>query len=260
MTCKICGNESRQIFSKKILHKYEVNYYQCGNCFFIQTDTPFWLDEAYNSAINFTDVGLISRNNIYVEQITAFLRFSKFDRNKKYLDYGAGYGLFVRMMRDNGVNFYWADEYCENLFAKKFAATDLPLQEQQFELITSFEVFEHLPDPMQEITKILALTDSILFSTELTKEAIEEIENWWYIAPEHGQHIAFYSKKTLEYICKQFDLNLYSRKNLHLLTRRKVNKVLFYTSNIFKIAKIYNAIFPPPSLLQLDYNFYMKSK
>jgi len=32
-----------------------------------------------------------------------------------FLDYAAGYGLFVRLMRDAGYNFRWSDLYCQNL-------------------------------------------------------------------------------------------------------------------------------------------------
>jgi len=35
-----------------------------------------------------------------------------------FLDYAAGYGLFVRLMRDAGYNFRWSDLYCQNLFVR----------------------------------------------------------------------------------------------------------------------------------------------
>ncbi len=33
-------------------------------------------------------------------------------------------------------------------------------------------------------------------------------ENWWYWVFETGQHISFFSKKTLEYMASQIDMNL----------------------------------------------------
>lgn len=47
MTCKICGSETSQKFKAKILVKYDINYYHCENCGFLQTEEPFWLEEAY---------------------------------------------------------------------------------------------------------------------------------------------------------------------------------------------------------------------
>ncbi len=261
MNCKICNNPANIIFTKKVLHKYDVQYHQCGTCYFIQTDDPFWLDEAYNSAINSSDIGLISRNLVFTEEVTMLFRLSGFDANKKYLDYGAGYGMFVRMMRDNGYNFYWSDDYCDNMYTRKFIANELPVNEQKFEIVTEFEVFEHLPDPIKEIEKILNCSDSILFSTELTKgNNTEEINNWWYIAPEHGQHVAFYNKKTLQYLANKFGLNLYTRKNLHFLTKKKIANWKYVLATTFKIAKIYNTIRLPDSLLESDYKLYLKDQ
>ena len=260
MNCKICGHNTQVLFSKKILYKYDVQYHQCDNCLFIQTDDPYWLDESYNSAINSSDIGLISRNLVFTEEVTALYRLSGLDSNKKYLDYGGGYGMFVRMMRDNGYNFYWSDEYCENIYAKMFEANDLPEKEQKFEVVSAFEVFEHLPDPLKEIEKMLAYSDSILFSTELSKGSTQEIENWWYIAPTHGQHVAFYNRKTLEYLAGKFGLNLYTRKNLHFLTKKKISGWKYKLATTFKLAKIYNTVSLPGSLLQSDFELYLNSK
>ncbi len=51
--------------------------------------------------------------------------------------------MFVRLMRDNGFDFYRSDRQCENLFAKGFEAS-LDVS-PSYELLTAFEVFEHLP-------------------------------------------------------------------------------------------------------------------
>jgi len=260
MRCNICETNTEVIFTKRILNKYDVKYYQCANCRFIQTETPYWLDEAYGSAINFSDIGLLYRNKIFVENVTALFGLSKFEKNKKYLDYGGGYGIFVRMMRDNGYNFYWDDEYCKNMYAELFLAKSLPEKEQQYEVVTAFEVFEHLVNPMEEIQKMLKLTDSILFSTELTTLPINELQNWWYIGENHGQHVSLYNRKTLEYICNKFGLNLYSRKNLHFITKKKMNGFLFNVAFTYKLARLYNTFASPKTLLESDFKLYMQQK
>jgi 2-polyprenyl-3-methyl-5-hydroxy-6-metoxy-1,4-benzoquinol methylase len=258
MACKICNGEQTHLFVKKVLRKYDVGYYQCKNCNFIQTDEPFWLPEAYESAINHEDIGTSSRSVICTESLTALFSLCGFDRNKKYLDYGAGYGLLVRMMRDNGVNFYWYDEYCKNIFASKFSLSDLRKGDHNFEVVTAFEVFEHLQDPLSEIEKMLALSDSILFSTNLVNLARTPIEKWWYVSPHHGQHIAFYDIKTLKFLAAKYNLNLYSYKNMHFLTKKKISKLLFTYSCIYRAARLYNTIRPPKSLIASDVEFYLK--
>jgi hypothetical protein len=36
-----------------------------------------------------------------------------------------------------------------------------------------------------------------MFSTLLVPEPAPKLEDWWYYGLEHGQHIAFYTRKSL---------------------------------------------------------------
>ena len=178
---------------------------------------------------------------------------SGFDFDRKFIDYGGGYGIFVRLMRDVGLDFYWHDTHCQNLFAQQFEADF----NRNYHLLTAFEIFEHLRDPIQELDKMLKISDNILFSTELLPEKkIPAPEEWWYYGLEHGQHISFYSKKTLEYIAAKYNLNFYSNnKEMHFLTKKKIDS--YYMMLIFKKSKILSRLIDetirPKSLLQNDF-------
>ena len=100
--------------------------------------------------------------NEYLVPIVSTIIELFYQRATKFIDYGGGYGLFVRMMRDRGFDFYRQDIYCENLFAKHFDLSDLP-GTSKFDMLTAFEVFEHLQDPISEIGKMLSYFDTILF-------------------------------------------------------------------------------------------------
>jgi 2-polyprenyl-3-methyl-5-hydroxy-6-metoxy-1,4-benzoquinol methylase len=219
--CEICGFDSKPIFTAKVLNKYDVLYFQCDSCHFIQTETPYWLPESYDNAITQLDLGYVMRN-LYFQKIVTDIINKLFDKNGRFLDYGGGYGLFVRLMRDTGYNFFRQDSYCENIFAKYFDVENVE-QKKDFELLSCFEVFEHLPHPMEEIEKMFQYSKSILFSTTLQPSTpVNSAEDWYYIAPELGQHIAFYTEKSLSAIARKYGLNLYSDgKNLHLLTDKK---------------------------------------
>lgn len=219
--CKICSETSDFLFESNILNKYPVSYFCCTACNFIQTEEPYWLEEANNSAITSLDIGLVSRNlefSIITEQIIK----DHFNSYEKFIDYGGGYGLFVRLMRDKGFDFYRQDYFCENIFAKHFDITDIN-GEQKFELLTAFEVFEHLNDPLAEIKKMFSYSDSILFSTILQpSENISSPDQWWYFIPETGQHISLYSLASLEIVAQKNNCFLYTNKhNLHLLSPKK---------------------------------------
>jgi 2-polyprenyl-3-methyl-5-hydroxy-6-metoxy-1,4-benzoquinol methylase len=226
MECKICKHQTNEIFKADVLLKYKVAYHQCSYCQFIQTDETYWLGEAYKEAISSLDIGYLTRNILYSE-ITANLLQQFYKSNEPCLDYGGGYGMFVRLMRDKGFHFYRQDLYCENLFAKYLDITELGSSTpQKFELVTAFEVFEHLENPLAEIEQMFGYSNSILFSTELQPDMkFTTAADWWYFVPESGQHIALFSKESLKEICSIFNCNLYSNGNtLHLLTRRSFKK------------------------------------
>lgn len=220
MKCKICDSNTEKIFEKIILQKFKSGYHKCINCSFVQTDEPIWLEEAYQSAITSLDIGMISRNNTLKTESTAIID-SCFPEAKIFLDFAGGYGIFVRLMRDSGFNFYRQDDYCQNIFSKNFDLKDI--QTNKFDVVTAFEVLEHFENPIKEIEKIFNFSDSVIFSTEIAPETNIEIENWWYIAQETGQHIAFYSKKSMEIIAKKFNKNYYCRNQyIHVFTSKKL--------------------------------------
>lgn len=216
MQCKICGSETRLAFKANILGKYEAGYHRCTGCGFTQTDEPFWLQESYASAINEIDLGPVNRavgGAAFIEGII----LSSFDPAGRFLDYGVGYGVLVRLMRDRGFDFYWRDPYCQNLFAKHFVARS----GDRFDLLTAFEVFEHLTDPMAEVEQMLGMADNLLFSTLLVPRKVTP--DWWYFGPEHGQHVAFYTIAALEVVARRFGLHLASDGGgMHLLSRKRV--------------------------------------
>ena len=235
VNCKLCDSESVFRFKRTLLGSHEVSYYQCQRCDFLQTETPHWLEEAYSNAIAKLDVGLVHRNLTYAPLVSDMIA-RYFDADGSFLDYGGGYGLFVRIMRDRGLDFRLFDQYCENLFARGFELAECGPYDQ-FELMTTFEVFEHLVRPLDEIEKMLSFTDSILFSTELSDG--KQLDDWWYLTPESGQHISFYSKKSLKHIAEHFKLNLYSNDaDFHLLTKKLLPDDLFEVKQTYVQKKI----------------------
>ncbi|MFD1466653.1 class I SAM-dependent methyltransferase [Hymenobacter caeli] len=237
------------------MKKFDVKYYRCSNCEFIQTEEPYWLEESYTSAITSLDIGLIGRNLKYQPIVEVLIKMF-FKTDKKYVDYGGGYGMFVRMMRDKGFNFFRQDTYCENIFAKDFDVSSYnSTDSDSFELLTAFEVFEHLVNPIEELEKMLSYSSNIFFSTTLYPNN-QDLLKWWYLIPETGQHVSLYSNKTLQYIAKKFDLHLYSVNIYdHLLTKKKLSWTAY--SMIYK--ERFRIFFnkykkSPESLLQADFN------
>jgi len=250
-SCNICNQNTTFLFSRNVLKKYKVNYFKCNICGFIQTEDIFWLNEAYSEAITNQDIGLISRNLNYTKITKVLIKILNIDKEANFLDYGGGYGMFVRQMRDFGYNFLRYDIYCENLFAKNYDGN----LKHHYNIITSFEVFEHLVSPYDTIKDLLNITDTLFFSTELQPKNPNEIENWWYIMEETGQHISLFSLQSLKFIAEENKCFYYTnKKNLHIFSKKKISKlkVLFIMNKYYrKIADL--LIANKPSLLMADY-------
>lgn len=202
-----------------ILDKFEAGYWECTTCGYLQTDEPHWLDEAYGRSINASDTGLVERN-LVLSRFASSLFGTLFDRGGKYLDYAGGWGLFVRIMRDIGFDFYWADKYSDNLMACGFEGKT---KDAWYEAVTAFEVFEHFVDPADELLKLSALSDTILLSTELYGDSPPNPMDWDYYGLSHGQHIGFFGLRTLRYIAATGGWRLWTNgRNIHLLTKRSL--------------------------------------
>ncbi|CAM3957812.1 MULTISPECIES: class I SAM-dependent methyltransferase [Flavobacterium] len=246
--CKICNSKIEKIFTTKILYKYDVDYFRCINCKFVQTEQPYWLEESYANPMNLTDTGIMLRNNRSSKIVTSIILLF-FKKEYNFIDYAGGYGVFTRLMRDIGFNFHWNDPYTKNLLSRGFEQKE----SIKYDVVTSFESFEHFEEPLTEIEKIFSISKNVIFSTELIPDNSPNPETWWYYGREHGQHIALYSRKSMEFLAKKYDVNYYNLNNLHFFTTKKIN-ILSSMFLRFKYAKhiLYILSFP----LQL----FLKSK
>jgi hypothetical protein len=215
----------RIAFRHSLMRRYDVQYFQCNDCGFLQTEHPYWLAEAYSSAIATADTGILQRN-LYLSNVAAIVFWRMFRGRGKYLDAAGGYGIFTRLMRDVGFDYYWSDPYAQNLVARGFegGADDGP-----YVAVSAFEVLEHLPDPVAFLSELMTSTSArtFLISTELFTGDYPSPENWWYYSFDTGQHISFFRRSTLALIGRKLGLSLYSRGSIHMWTDRRIASLQF---------------------------------
>jgi hypothetical protein len=189
--CRICKSPSFYIFSGQLL-KCKVKYYECAICGYVQTENPYWLEQAYATAINDSDTGIMARNQANSRIVLATLwQLGALDHT--FVDCAGGYGILVRLLRDFGINAMWADRYCQNLLARGFEHTG-----EKAALVTAFEAFEHFVNPAEELDRLLAIAPNVLISTEIISSPTPQQADWWYYGKEHGQQIGFFRIETLK--------------------------------------------------------------
>lgn len=247
-SCKICAGVSVFFGETTVLKKYNVYYFSCQECGFIQTEKPYWLEEAYSSAIASQDVGVMHRNLMNLELTSAVLNLL-FPKMSNGVDFGAGHGIFVRLMRDRGFNFFWSDLHATNDYARGFELRE----HVTYDFLTAFEVLEHLVEPIPDLARLMDLSDNVFVSTCIVPQPSPGLSDWWYYVPSTGQHISFYTTESLRRIAVRFGRRLLTCGSYHLFTREKRSDLLYKMANKLRIARIVNQLHRRASLTENDF-------
>ncbi len=221
MNCLVCAKEASLLMQDTILQKHRISYYKCDSCKCIFTEEPYWLDEAYQESISSLDTGIMARNIGICEQLMLIFN-TNFNPNIRVVDYGGGYGILTRLLRDKGIDAYWSDKFCENLLAKGFEynGTD------KVDVMLAFEVLEHLPNPMELIKEIMSKTNCFICSTELLEKTdYSSNKDWWYFMPDAGQHVFFSSTNSMLKIAEQLSCEYLYINGLHIIYKPELIKI-----------------------------------
>ncbi len=219
-TCEICGGKQRKIFDATVLGKLSVGYFICDSCGFVNTEEPYWLAEAYASALADSDTGILGRAHSHARLVSSLLLLA--GARGKVLDFGAGYGLITKALRDIGHDCYWYDRYAENIFARGFEGS---VTVDRFDAIVCLEVIEHLRRPRHELRELIEAVkpDTLVVSTLTYDPLLRPDASWWYLGLEHGQHISLFALRTMDELAKKLGYHYAScGTGFHVLTRAKL--------------------------------------
>lgn len=215
MQCPVCDEPVEPFAPGVVLGRIEVEYVRCGSCGTVHLPRPVWLEEAYSRAISDLDVGLLGRCTRQA-RLTARVVRTEGIGGGRFLDWAGGYGTLTRLLRDRGLDFHHYDPLCDNIFASGHEG-DLTAA---YDLVTAFEVLEHLDRPVVALAPVFDAAQRVLVSTYLLPDPAPAPDVWWYYARESGQHITFYTPRALHVLADRFGTTVTSDgQQLHLFHR-----------------------------------------
>lgn len=216
--CRLCDGALTYKFSLNILQKYNVKYFECEKCGSLQTEKPYWLEEAYkNNNLSNLDTGAVQRN---INNFAASYLITKLFNAKNIIDLGGGDGLLCRFLRDYGINCFVKDKFAVATYAQGYTNQDF----NRPDLLMAFEVMEHYPEPLSDLNNLFQHKSNIIIAS--TALYTDQKKHWWYLAPQSGQHVFFYSIKSLEFIAAKYNYNLIISGGYILFIKNEVNSSL----------------------------------
>ena len=198
--CKYEGDQQPRLSGHPV---YYYVCFKCGFCFapeFWSWTQDNFKTQIYNEEyIRFDPDYLEKRPKGNVQFLTRL--FEGKVQEITHLDYGGGDGSMSKILSEIG----W-DSKSFDPFEQDAEPLEPPMS--SFNLVTAFEVFEHVPDVhllMKNLMRYLSPGGIILFSTLLSDGHISPGQRltWWYVAPRNG-HISIFSTNSLVLLARAY--------------------------------------------------------
>ncbi len=190
---------------------------ECGFCF--APEIAAWSFEDFEQRIYNADYATVDpdyklvRPRAEAEYLTRLFPMPP----QSHLDYGGGDGKLCELVRAHG----WPSRSYDPFVDGRVPVAKLG----RHDLVTAFEVFEHVPQVdvlFDDIERLIGDDGLLLFSTLLSDGEISRGRplDWWYASPRNG-HISIFSEISLGMCMYRYGLNRTSlTSGLHLAYRQ----------------------------------------
>ncbi len=218
VACPLCGD--RGIPQKQIydFSKDGVCYVHCLSCdVHYATRIPASLDDVYASpdylsySVDETDEAYNYRRERFGrERVSILERYCGDLCDKRILDVGCGNGYFLSVTREKCQHCYGTEfsaklrEFAQRKTGLPIFAQDLGnLPERDFDIITLFDVLEHIPDPMpfmHFVDRLLNHGGSVLIFTPNFDSFSVRVMREYSSIVDPTEHVALYTRDSLHYL------------------------------------------------------------
>ncbi len=214
--CLICSSNNLSILSN-----YQKDYLvKCNSCQFVFCNRIPTNDELLNHYKKYKRGNHLSPIT-WMRYNELLDKFEQFRQTNNILDIGCGDGYFLEAAKKRGWNVYgteFTDEAIEILDSKGIKSNQGILQtsnykNEMFDVITSFEVIEHINNPTEEcknINKILRKKGLIYVTTPNFKSFSRYFLKHWDII-EYPEHLSYYTPRTINTL---FKMNGFSKSKI----------------------------------------------
>lgn len=214
--CLLCGSERL-----RTLPKYAKDYLvRCKDCSFVfsqKIPTTEELNEYYK---NYGSGQHEELSPITIKRYHELLdEFEPYRKTGNLLDVGCGSGHFLKTAKERGWSVYgteYPDSLCEVCRKKGLTIHKGVLDVNNypgitFDVLTSFEVIEHIYNPLEELQKVKTLLRSkgLFYCTTPNFNALQRLQQGSeFNIFAYPEHISYYTRKTLKKACENIGFRL----------------------------------------------------
>lgn len=232
-TCTLCGG--KKIHQLKGYHeKGLIKCRECGFVFMEKIPSPEELNSHYGS-YSYESSGYLSP--LTIKSYNKLLdEFEPYRKTNNILDVGCGRGWFLAEALKRGWQVY-GTEYSKTavricretgINIKEGVLNASNFENEMFDVITSFEVIEHINNPNEELEEIYKLlrTGGLFYCTTPNFNSLMR----YYLKADYNvigypEHLSYYTKSTLNKVTKRHGLRPIKFESTGIsITRLKTSK------------------------------------
>lgn len=225
----MCGNSETSL--QGVVKNYNFNVCSCCDFTFCPQITEEYITQLYCEGFHGPEDGAPSRGWGRLGFLDPVFELLPKGQSLDILDFGTGQSRVPEKLRENGHKVIAVDivpplrPHPDRLTGNLLG---LQLNGCSYDLVFSFQVFEHLPHPRPLLDELLRLAKPgglILIHTDMEtpERETENFQNWWYVMPP--DHCCFYRHKTFEVYLKDMPHEIFWKDEKSIIIKKAKKKV-----------------------------------